>query len=921
MSNAEPVYLIDGSGYIFRAYYATPPLTNSEGFPTNALYAFTRMLLKLLTDAKSDNIVMVFDAGKETFRNELYSEYKANRDECPEDLAKQMPYFRKISKALGLPPLELKGFEADDIIGTIAKRYEAMGRDVVIVSADKDLMQLVNKSVTLWDTMRDRRFSPKEVKEKTGVPPDKVREFLALTGDSSDNIPGLKGVGPKTAVQLIESFGDVETILASAADIAQDKSIRSRKKISEQIEFEADTVRLSKELVTIKTDVPVLVHLGKHAGKSGVDLVEIGNISDTDLVQTFVRQEVVQEEAQELIDELDFQSLMKDFAVAQPAKGGEPINGAQYSLILAADFDNWLKDFLNQQQFCFDVETTSLDPLEAKLVGLAVSWSDDKAYYIPFAHDERKDEQVSLETFRNKCAEHFAKSDVCKIAQNAKFDIRVLLQHDINVAGPVFDTMIAAYLLQPEGGSFGLDELAKTHLSHRMLSYGDAVGDRELFSAVPLDEATLYAAEDAHATWLLKGIFEQKLAENELLPLFEAIEAPLVTVIAHMEQRGIALDTDFLAQFSAELTASVNTLEQDIYSLSGETFNTNSPKQLSVILFDTLGISTKGVKKTKTGYSTNQAVLEKIRDEHPIVEKILHYRTLHKLKTTYVDSLPGQVSKVTGRLHSSFNQTITATGRLSSSSPNLQNIPIQTEQGRRVRKAFIPSEANVLVSADYSQIELRVLAHLSGDENLIAAFNNNVDIHEQTTREILGIGANQPVEPSERRVGKTINFGIIYGMSGFRLSKDLGIPVSVANEYIENYFAQYPAVSEYFKRTEEQLDSLGFVTTLYGRKRFLSQIDSRGRDAGFVKRAALNAPLQGTAADIIKKAMIAVERVSSELPLSLLLQIHDELVFECPSYYLEDAIEIVRKEMEQVDSLAVPLKVDINSGANWDQAH
>ncbi len=922
-SDDGPIYLIDGSGYIFRAYYATPPLTNKEGFPTNAIYAFTRMLLKLLTEASSNHVVMVFDAGKETFRNELYSEYKANRDECPEDLSKQMPYFRTLSQAIGLPPLELKGYEADDVIGTLVRRCKEAGRKVVIVSADKDLMQLVTEDVTIWDTMRDKRYGPAEVQEKMGVPPEKVIELLALTGDSSDNVPGMKGVGPKTATQLIEKFGDVESILSSADAIAEEKSIRSRKKICEQIECSAELVRLSKELVTVHTEVPLKV-------RSGDEEVEVSTLSNDNLIPLLTRNGVDDRLLQELIDELDFHSLASDFQKISPEDvSSGPIKGAQYHTVLKDDFESFCEAFLKTDEFCFDVETTDLNPREAELVGIALCWSETEAYYVPFSHKESgglfaDGNQVALSDFIKACGQHFADTSVTKIAQNIKFDVEILVEQGITVRGTFFDTMLAAYLLHPEGGNYGLDALAREHLGHVMIPYSSIVPKGADFSVVPVDEATQYAAEDAHATWLLLEVFTKKLSDENLLDVFKNIEIPLVPVLVDMELRGIKLDTGYLKGLSEQLAGQLEKLQAKLFEISGEEFNQNSPKQLSEILFEKLGIPTKGVKKTKTGFSTNQAVLEKLRNEHPIIEHILEYRALHKLKSTYVDALPAQVSPTTGRLHSSFNQTVTATGRLSSSNPNLQNIPIQNESGRRVRKAFIAEQGSMLLSADYSQIELRILAHMSGDKTLIESFQKNEDIHEKTAREILSIPDSQPVESHDRRIGKTINFGIVYGMSGFRLARDLGIPVGVATEYIDNYFDRYPGVKKFFSGLEKQMDDVGYVETLYGRKRYVSQIDTSGRDAGFMRRAALNAPLQGTAADIIKLAMIRVadQILSKRDDIHLLLQIHDELVFEVKADALETCLQEVQQVMEAVDeSLSVPLKVDISHGANWDEAH
>ncbi|MCB0333866.1 MAG: DNA polymerase I, partial [Bdellovibrionales bacterium] len=750
--------------------------------------------------------------------------------------------------------------------------------------------------------------------EKFGVPPEKVVEYLALAGDSSDNIPGLKGAGPKTAAKLIELFGDVETILESAGVIAEEKAIRGRKKLSEQIELDPEIVRLSRQLVEIRKDVPVLLEVGQEE-------VRAADLTQDDLYSALKRNSPDMDSLHEIMERFDFHSLLKDFKPTTPRSA--PLREeATYTPVTKANFDEFCASFLAQKEFCFDLETTSLDVLEAQIVGIALCWSDSQAYYIPVAHTGVED-QISLDHFKERCGAHFADSSVKKVGQNLKFDVAVCLTNGITVNGVAFDTMIAAYLLHPDKGGYGLTALAKEHLGHRMIEFDDVAGDVEHFGHVALEHAVTYACEDAHVTWLLKNKLAPLIEEAELREVFSSIEMPLVAVLAHMERRGVCLDVPFLEEMSKDLSTRMEKAEKEIYEIAGCEFNVQSPKQLSEVLFEKLGIPTKGIKKTKTGYSTNQSVLERLRESYEVPDLILAHRSMSKLRGTYVDALPSQISPVTGRLHTRYNQTVTATGRLSSSHPNLQNIPIQTEEGRKVRKAFIAKPGHVLLSADYSQIELRLLAHLSGDENLQNAFLHGEDVHSKTARELLSLSEDEEVGRADRRLGKTINFGIVYGMSGFRLAKQLDIPVFTANEYIEQYFARYPKVREYFDHLESLVEQDKAVRTLFGRRRLPSEIDSDGRDRGFVQRAALNAPLQGSAADIIKLAMVRLEEKCTQLqsPPLMLMQIHDELVFECEQANVEECADLVRTEMEGVVELAIPLKVDISWGANWDEAH
>ena len=768
--------------------------------------------------------------------------------------------------------------------------------------------------LSLWDPMRDKKFDKKAVKEKMGVPPEKVVEFLGLTGDASDNIPGLKGAGPKTAVQLIEKYGNVEEIIKSASEIAEDKKIRNRKKISAQIELDEELLRLSRKLVEVELNTPVNLQLGDKK-------VELSELDSQQLFDACLRRDPDQENLKKLIEELEFASLFKNLKL-KPQKP-DSLKDVNYKLILKDDFATWSKEFLKQEEFAFDLETSSLDTLESEMVGLAFSWSDKEAYYIPVAHSENQAKQIKLEKVLELIKPVLENSNIKKYGQNLKYDLKVLLKYQIEVKGVSFDTMIASYLLNPDSNSHNLTKLAKEYLHSDMIEYSDVVGELNSFSEVGLKAATEYASEDAHYAWLLTKKLIKEVKKHKLDKVLRDIELPLISVLADIETYGIKLDVKLLDKMSEELDKKLKILEKKLYKLAGCEFNINSPKQLSDVLFNKLGIPTKGLKKTKTGVSTNAAVLEQLRHEYELPDHILNYRALHKLKSTYVDALPSQVSKITKRLHTHLNQTITSTGRLSSSNPNLQNIPIQSEEGRKVREAFIVDTGNVLISADYSQIELRILAHMSKDKNLIKAFKDDQDIHANTAKEILNIPDDEDLDSEQRRIGKTINFGIVYGMSSFRLARELGIPFPVANQYIEDYFSHYSNVKKYFTELEKQAEQEGFVTTLFGRKRFISAVDSTGRDKGFLKRIAINAPIQGTAADVIKLAMIQIQEQIREqkLDLKMVLQIHDELLFECPEDKAQEYLKLIKSKMEEVIKLNIPLKVDANYGSNWGEVH
>jgi DNA polymerase-1 len=910
MQNPHDVtYLIDGSGYIFRAFYAIQRLSTKSGFPTNALYGFLKMILKTVAQANSSKVAIVFDAGRKTFRNDLYPEYKANRTECPPELVEQMPYFRELSKALGLPVLECPGYEADDIIATLTSRLVAAGHPVVIVSGDKDLMQLVTDTVQIWDTMKDQRYGIPQVTEKFGVGPDKVTEILALTGDSSDNVPGVDGVGPKTATQLIQKYGSAEGVIAAVDKIQDDSEIRNRKKIAEAISGNIETLRLARKLVEVDSNVP------------------LEKITDgtTDIETLLSKRDIDPIHLHELFEQFEFHSLFKEFkSVLNAAKHAQNPTKFDYKTILAADFPAWAEDFRQQREFSLDLETTSLEINLATIVGVSICWSDTQSFYIPINHKDAPG-QVLWSDFVAATKDRLEDPQVAKSGQNAKYDIAVLGAHGITVRGLSFDSMVAAYLLNPDGRNFNLTDLANDFLNLPVIEYTEVTEGKSDFSEVAITDATAYACQDAQYAWLLKETLAPRLEEGGLTRVFTELEVPLVAVLAKMERLGVKVDADKLRTMSAEFEVQLQDLEKRIYAAAGCEFNINSPKQLADLFFNKLGISTKGVKKTKTGFSTDSSVLEKLAEEHELPALILEYRSLHKLKSTYTDALFEYICPKTHRVHTRLNQTITGTGRLSSSDPNLQNIPVQSKEGARIRSAFIPEEGSFFISADYSQIELRLLAHMSGDENLIRAFQEGRDIHASTAREIMGLSAHEEVPDDIRRIGKTINFGIVYGMGAFRLGKELGIPVNQASQYITNYFKRYPKVKEYFAKLEETALSNGEVQTIYGRKRVISSIDTSGRDSGFAMRAAINAPLQGSAADIIKLAMIRVdELLTKEFPgANLILQIHDELLIEATDHGAEANAKLlaaIQAAMENVLELRVPLKVDVGQGRNWQES-
>ncbi|HYA93516.1 MAG TPA: DNA polymerase I [Thermodesulfobacteriota bacterium] len=886
MSNRPKLFLIDGSSYLYRAFFAIGHLSNAKGLPTNAIYGFTQMLLKVVKEHRPDYLVVIFDSKAPTFRSEVYKEYKANRPAMPEGLAPQIPYIKKIIEGYRIALLEMEGFEADDLIGTVAKKLESEV-DVVVITGDKDILQLVSDRIQVYDTMKEKRFGVEEVIGRFGVSPEQVVEVMGLAGDAIDNIPGVPGIGEKTAIQLIKTYGSIENLLAHVEEIPQ-------KKLKENLKAHGDLARLSRQLATIHTDVPVDSQL-KDFSVSPPDLKNL----------------------KEIFKELEFNKLLKELFDEKASTGAE----RDYRLVMDRnDLSALLEELRKNATFSIDLETTSPYPMWADLVGISLSYIPHQAFYIPLGHQGGPNQQLPLSWTLEQLKPILEDTKVKKVGQNIKYDWIVLKRYGIHLHGIEGDTMIASYLLNPTKHNHNLIEIAQEYLDRSVTDYKEVVGTgmkAVTFDQIGLEKARDYSCEDADVTLQLSQLLFPRLKEEGFKDLFDRVEMPLVTVLAKMEMNGVKIDLDLLQGYSKEIEAQLQQKMDRIYAFAGEVFNINSSQQLAKILFDKLKLPV--VKKTKTGASTDVEVLTKLSLQHDLPLEILSYRNLSKLKSTYVDALPKLIHPKTGRVHTSYNQTVTATGRLSSSDPNLQNIPIRTEEGNRIRQAFIPEKGWLLVSADYSQIELRLLAHLSKDETLIKAFQNGEDIHARTASEIFEVPIER-VTPSMRREAKVINFGIIYGMSAYGLSQQLGIEPKIAQDYIDGYFKKYTGVQAYIENSLKGARQKGYVTTLLHRRRYLPDIDSPTvvvRQA--TERMAVNTPLQGTAADIIKVAMIRIQNGIEESGLStkMIMQVHDELVFEVPEEELQEAIPMIQNEMETVMDLSVPLKISIDSGRNW----
>lgn len=893
MTNPRPnVYLIDGSAYIHRAFHAIRNLSNSRGMPTNAVYGFARMILKLMEERRPTHVVMLFDARGPTFRHDAYPDYKANRPPMPEALSVQQPYIRRLTEAFRIPQLEVPGYEADDLIGTLARQAEEQGFDVVMVTGDKDLLQLVTERATIWDPMKEKTNDIDTIRKDFGLSPAQLIDVMGLSGDSTDNIPGVPGIGPKTAAELIRTHGSMESLYAHLDEVG---SAKQREKLAA---FK-DQAWLSRKLVEIHTDAPVKFDPEEFRSKAP-DAADLGA----------------------LFKELEFSQLQKMFPVDTDRRE------KRYHTVATREA---LQDLVAAMKaariFAIDTETTSQDPMRAKLVGVSVAMRPHEADYIPCGHRYLgAPKQLKRETVLEALRPLLENPAIAKVGQNIKYDLIVLARHGVGLDGIVFDTMIASYLLNPSKRAHNLDQIALDFLDHQTISYQEVTGkgaSAVTFDQVTIDKATAYAAEDADVTWMAYQELEKRLEKEELSALMATVEIPLVPVLARMEMTGIGVDRQVLERLSREFEAEMARIEEEIYRLAGEHFNINSGQQLGHILFEKLGLPTQKKTRKRTGYSTDVEVLTTLAADHPLPAQILRHRTLGKLKSTYADALLELIHPETGRIHTSFNQTVAATGRLSSSDPNLQNIPIRTPEGRRIRAAFVPRDGFRLMSADYSQIELRVLAHCSDDPILIQAFAADEDIHTRTASEVFNLPPAQ-IGDDLRRQAKAINFGIIYGMSPFGLSRQLGISQKMARTYIDHYFSRYQGVKRFIDETIVEARRTRRTSTLLGRIRLLPDIDSSNSAVRqFAERTAVNTPIQGTAADIIKLAMIRVDALLQQqrMKAALLLSVHDEIVLEAPPEEQDILSEMVVSAMGQILDLKVPLKVNVAWGANWAEAH
>jgi DNA polymerase-1 len=939
---SKTLYLIDGSGFIFRAYHALPPLSNPQGTPVGAVYGFVNMIMKLMEGNQADYVAVIFDAARKTFRNRIYEQYKANRPPAPEDLVPQFPLVRDATRALNLPAIELEDFEADDIIATYARQAQAKGIKVVIVSSDKDLMQLIGDGINLYDAMKQKPIGEPEVKEKFGVTPDKVLEVLSLIGDSSDNVPGVPGIGPKTAAELIGEYGTLENLLANAEKIKQPKRRESL------IQY-ADQARLSKELITLKTDVPLppLEELELHAPtpeKLLPFLEQMGFKSLTaKLKQKF---DGIAPAAPSAKDALTTHNITP--AVSAPPPKQAPTT-KEYTLVRdEASLSQWIKNATSKGIVAFDTETTGLNAMQAELVGFSLCTEAGKACYVPLAHVVSSETHAQSNLFGDTIAVNTTKTlapqqipltcaielikplleddSVTKIGHNIKYDLLIMQRYGIKVT-PVEDSMLLSYVLHAGEHGQSMDELAERYLGHTTISYDDVTGTgraRLRFDEVDIEKAGEYAAEDADITLRLYEYFKPLVAAEKLLAVYDTIERPLIDVLVAMESAGIKVDTSQLVALSKDFASRMQEFEQDIFKLAGHEFNVGSPKQLGEVLFDELQLP-GGKKSAKTGaYTTDNEVLEELAEQgHDLPARVIEWRQLAKLKSTYSDALAEQVDPKTKRVHTSFAMAIASTGRLSSKDPNLQNIPIRTPEGKKIRKAFVASEGCQLISADYSQIELRLLAHMADIPTLKEAFTHGADIHAITASQMFGVPVSE-VDSDLRRKAKTINFGIIYGISAHGLAARLGIGRSEAGSYIERYFAQYPGIRDYMESCKDFARSHGYVATLYGRRCHVPGIaDKNAARRQFSERAAINAPLQGTAADIIKRAMITIHKqvVIKNPAIRMLLQVHDELVFEVNDSAAKEAEILVKQHMEQAAQLSIPLTVETGVGKDWGVIH
>jgi len=902
--------LVDGSSYLYRAYHALPPLTNSRGETTGAVYGVTNMLRNLLKEYTPDMIAVVFDAKGRTFRDDLFEAYKAHRPPMPDDLSSQIEPLKQIVSALGLACLCVDGVEADDVIGTLATHGERT-IDTLISTGDKDMAQLVAPHVTLLNTMTQQRLDRDGVITKFGVPPERIVDYLALIGDTSDNIPGIPGVGPKTAAKWLQEYGTLDEIVAHAADI--------KGKIGEKLRAHLDRLPLARELATIRCDLPLDITAEQLRPRA----------PDRDALRTLYQRLEFKRWLGELLN--DAPARPDDSAGVSegtPRAADTAKSPPRYETILdRTSWDRWLARLSTAEQFSFDTETTSLDYMNAEIVGVSFALETGSAAYVPLAHDyagapvqlPREEVLAALKPLLENAA-------VIKVGQNLKYDMSVLARYDIHLDGVRYDTMLESYVLNSTASQHDMDSLALKYLAHRTVHYEDIAGkgsQQRTFNQIEIEQAAPYAAEDADVALRLHETLWPKL---EVLPglrrIFREIEMPLVPVLSHMERHGVLIDTGQLKELSTELNRRMEDVEAQAYEAAGGPFNLGSPKQIQEILFERLQL--RVLKKTPKGQpSTAEPVLQELAIHYPLPQLILDHRALSKLKSTYADKLPELLDPETGRVHTSYHQAVAATGRLSSSNPNLQNIPVRSPEGRRVREAFVAPPGYCILSADYSQIELRILAHLSQDRGLLAAFNSGEDIHRATAAEIFATPPEQ-VTAEQRRSAKAINFGLIYGMSAFGLGRQLGIDLEAASQYMDLYFTRYPDVKQFMDETRETARRLGYVETLFGRRLYLPEIHSSNRQRRqYAERAAINAPMQGTAADIIKLAMIRLDAMLRNAPDlgTMIMQVHDELVVEAPLDRSPETVDTVREAMSSAASLAVPLEVDVGTGPNWGAAH
>ncbi|MBT5780939.1 MAG: DNA polymerase I [Rhodospirillaceae bacterium] len=911
-NHAGHLVLIDGSGFIFRAFHGLPPMTRPDGTPVNAVLGFTNMLWKILRDSEAEYFAVIFDTARKTFRSDIYPEYKAHRPPPPDELIPQFDLVREATQAFNVPSLEMRGYEADDLIATYTRLAREAGMHVTIVSSDKDLMQLVeDHQVVMLDHFKNREIDAEGVQEKFGVGPERVIDVQALAGDSSDNVPGVPGIGVKTAAQLINEYGDLDALLARAEEIKQPKR-------RQNLIDHADLARVSRDLVTLRQDVP-----------------------DLEPLENLAMREIEPETLMAFLKEQGFNSAItrigSQLGIEEGAAAGVPAPAppeeSEYSLVQSADaLKTWIQLAREAGTVAFDTETTSLDAGRAELVGFSLSVKPGEACYVPLAH-RATDLLAGAETFEQiPMAEALTllkplleDPAILKIGQNIKYDMRIMAQHGIEIA-PIDDSMLLSYVLDGGLHGHGMDELSTLHFDHKPIPFKQVAGtgkNQITFDQVPLAEACDYAAEDADITLRLHQLLKPRLVAEHMVTLYERLERPLAPVLARMEMAGIKVERAALARLSEDFAARIAVFETEIHALAGRPFTIGSPKQLGEILFDEMAI--EGGKKGKSGaYATGADVLEGLAAQgHDLPARVLDWRQLSKLKSTYTDALLGHINPKTGRVHTSYSMTGASTGRLSSNDPNLQNIPVRTEEGRNIRRAFIAEKDHILLSADYSQIELRILAHIAGVDTLKEAFHNGVDIHALTASQVFDTPI-EDMDPMVRRSAKAINFGIIYGISPFGLARQLGVAQGEAKAYIEAYFARYPGIKDYMERTKKEAHERGFVATLYGRRIHLPGINEKNpAHRGFSERAAINAPIQGTAADIIKRAMIIMEDAlaADGLKARMLLQVHDELIFEVPRDEAEATAALVRRVMESAAHLDVPLIVDTGTADNWAEAH